>query len=200
MAQNKPAGEEPRLIGEEPVYSGFSRVSRVTLEMDWAGHRHRFIREVHDHGHVAAVVPVDPERGMGILLRQFRASPFLDGGDGWLWEIPAGILDGEPPDLCAAREGEEETGVPVTRISRLSEVWTSPGVVKERVYLYWGVYSGPPPHRLGGLAGESEMIEVHELPLEEIGARLDAGQITDAKSALALHQLRALRPDLFAVR
>lgn len=191
-------GRGPRVVSEEPLYSGFVRLSRVVLELSWDGHLHRVTREIHDHGHVAAVVPVDPARGMGILIRQFRAAPFLDGGDGWLWEVPAGLLDGDAPEDCASREAEEETGLGVTRLESLGVVWTSPGIVKERVHLYWGVYDGPPPADTAGLGHEGEMIEVHELPLAEVAARLDAGQITDAKSAIALHRLRALRPDLFA--
>ena len=48
-------------------------------------------RKVHFHGHVATILPVDPARKAGALARQFRLSPFLDGGDGWLWEIPGNL-------------------------------------------------------------------------------------------------------------
>ena len=41
------------------------------------------------------------------LIRQFRP-----GANQPLWEIPAGTLEpGEPPDVCARRELEEEAGV-----------------------------------------------------------------------------------------
>lgn len=199
MTGESPGQERASQIGEMTLYSGFVRLSRVTIEVEWAGRRHRVEREIHDHGHVAAIVPVDPLRGMGLLLRQFRAAPFLDGGDGWLWEIPAGMLNGDDPADCASREAQEETGLRVNEIASLGIIWTSPGVIKERVHLFWATYSGPPPSAIGGREGEGEMIEVHELPLAEIAARLDSGDITDAKSALALYRLRALRPELLAV-
>lgn len=197
MSRDEGSTEAPRVVDEAPLYQGFVRLSRVTLELEWHGRRQRMVREIHDHGHVAALFPVDPARRMGLLLRQFRAGPYLDGDDGWLWEIPAGLLDGEAPEACAARETREETGVDVSDIASLGEIWTSPGVVKERVHLFWAAYQGPPPAATGGADGETEIIEVHELPLDEIAARLDADQITDAKSALALFRLRALRPELF---
>jgi GDP-mannose pyrophosphatase NudK len=187
----------PRVVAEEELYRGFVRLSRVTVEIRWQGDMRQLAREIHDHGHVAAILPVDPGRGTGILIRQFRVTPFLDGEDGWMWEIPAGLLDGETPERCAGREAQEETGVTVSGIASLGTVWTSPGIVKERVHLFWGRYSGPPPAATAGLDHENEMIEVHELPMSEIAGRLDAGQISDAKSALTLHRLRRLRPDLF---
>jgi GDP-mannose pyrophosphatase NudK len=188
----------PRIIDEAPLYEGFVRLSRVRLDIEWRGRHHRMVREIHDHGHVAAIVPVDAARRMGLLIRQFRACPFLDGEDGWLWEIPAGMLDGEAPEVCAAREAREETGVELSQVEPIGVIWTSPGVVEERVHLFWGIYDGPPPAAIGGADGESEIIEVHELALEEIAARLDGGEIIDAKSAIALHRLRAKHPHLFA--
>ena len=58
-----------------------------------------------DHPGAAAIVPVD-EDGNIIMVRQFRYA-----ASGYIYEIPAGKLDnGEAPELCAARELQEETG------------------------------------------------------------------------------------------
>ena len=45
----------------------------------------------------------------------------------------------------------------------------------------------------GGLAHEHEHIEVVELPVDEALARLEAGEISDAKSVIALQWLAARR-------
>ena len=46
------------------------------------GRRERLVREVHDHGHGAAVLPFDPERHTVLLVRQFRLPAYLFDGDG----------------------------------------------------------------------------------------------------------------------
>lgn len=189
--------DRPRITDRETLYSGFVELNRVGIEFDWGGKRRHIEREIHDHGNVAAIVPVDPKRQRVLLIRQFRAGPFLDGEDGWLWEIPAGIIHEEAPEECAVREAKEETGAALRTVSPLGAIWPSPGLVKEKVHLFWGVYEGPPPSATGGMEDESEFIEVHELPVVEVISRLDAGEIGDGKSALALYLLRAQRPDLF---
>ena len=57
------------------------------------------------HPGAAAVVAVDDQERV-LLVRQYR---YATGG--WLLEVPAGKLAaGEPPEACARREVEEETG------------------------------------------------------------------------------------------
>lgn len=190
--------QTPRVIGEKRVYDGFANITRYTVDAPWQGKMLRLDREVHFHGHVAAILPVDPARKMGILVRQFRLSPFLDGGDGWLWEIPGGLLDGDPPEVCAAKEAKEEAGIAMETLESLGELLSSPGIVRERVHVFWGTYAGPPPATTGGLDHEGEMIEVHELPMADIARMAEAGEIIDAKSEIAVFRLKARRPDLFA--
>jgi nudix-type nucleoside diphosphatase (YffH/AdpP family) len=188
---------ELRVLGEETLYEGFVRLSRYTFEMDWQGRTLRLDREVHSHGDVAAVLPVDVERGTGVLIRQFRFIPTLDGIDGWLWEIPAGLLEGDHPADCAVKEAREEARIEVGALESLGICLSSPGIVRETVSLFWGTYSGPPQATIGGLDHEAEMIEIHELPLAEIARMTDDGLILDAKSAVAVCRLRARRPGLF---
>ena len=50
---------------------------------------------------------------------------------------PAGHLDpGESPETCALRETEEETGYRAGRLEPLGWIWTSPGVLDEKIWLY----------------------------------------------------------------
>lgn len=193
----EPTAQRPRIIDEETFYDGFARLDRVTLDAPWNGKVVRLVREVHFHGHGAAILPVDPDRRTGILLRQFRVPPFIDGEDGWLWEIPAGLLEGDPPERCVVKEAREEAGIDIENLESLGGILSSPGIVRERLHLFWGTYAGPPPSRIGGLDHEGEMIEVHELPMVEIGRMVDEGTIDDAKSAMVIFRLRIRWPDLF---
>lgn len=195
MSFDKPS--PPRVVDERLIYDGFIKLTQVTVEAPWAGRLMRFSREVHFHGHGAAILPVDVDRRMALLIRQFRLPAFLDDGDGWLWEVPAGLLEGDAPDACVTREAREETGAEVDALESLGGSLSSPGIMREVIHLYWGRYSGPHSARTGGLDSENEMIEVHELPLSKVGEMADQGEITDSKSAVAIFRLRARHPALF---
>lgn len=48
---------------------------------------------------------------MVILVRQFRPQAMVNGGNPFLVEVCAGVLDGDDPATCARKEALEEAGV-----------------------------------------------------------------------------------------
>lgn len=141
--------------------------------------------EILEHPGAAAVVPFLTDDRI-LLLRQYR---YAAGGT--IWEIPAGKLDpGEDPETCALRELEEETGYRAGRIVRTGEILTTPGFTNERIYLYaaYDLVPGRLQH------GRGEVIEIHEVPLEEALAMVESGEIVDAKSIVALHHITRATP------
>jgi nudix-type nucleoside diphosphatase (YffH/AdpP family) len=144
-------------------------------------------REVFDRGHAAAVLPIDPERGTVIVIRQFRLPAFLAEHRAPLVEVIAGALDGDAPDVCARREAMEEAGVEVGDLKRVFHCFMSPGAVTERMHLFVASYSSASrTAKGGGLADEGEDIEVLEMPLAQALAMIDSGEICDAKTILLL--------------
>ncbi len=84
-----------------------------------------------DHPGASAVVPVDND-GNIIMVRQFRYA-----ASGFILEIPAGKIDaGEAPEICAARELQEETGYRSDHLEPLGFIWTTPGFTNEKIWLY----------------------------------------------------------------
>ena len=69
------------------------------------------VREVYDHGSAAAILLLDPQRAVMTLVRQFRLPPHLNGDDGNMIEVCAGLLDGDDPETCVTKEALEETGI-----------------------------------------------------------------------------------------
>lgn len=132
--------------------------------------------EIVGHPGGAAVVAVNAA-GEVCLLRQYR---HVAGG--WVWEIPAGKLDGQNPDATARNELREEAGCTAARWEPLGRVLSSPGVFAEIVHLFLAREL-----TLVGAAPETdEVFEAHWLPLAEAARRALAGEIEDGKSVIAL--------------
>jgi ADP-ribose pyrophosphatase len=129
------------------------------------------------HPGAAAVVPFASSDEV-LLIRQFRYA-----AGGFILEVPAGKLDaGERPDVCAARELEEEAGQRAGRLEELGWIWTTPGFTDERIFLFAAFDLTPVPRQLD----DDEVIEVVRVPLAGALDLVWRGELNDGKSALAL--------------
>lgn len=145
------------------------------------------VREVHDHGSGAAVLPYDATRRTVLLVRQFRLPVYLSGGSGDLIEVCAGLLDGDSPEVCARREAEEELGHRIENPREVASTFMTPGAVTERLTMFLADYSADT--RIGGGGGhahEGEDIEVLEMPFSAAWRMLCDGEIADAKTVMLL--------------
>jgi ADP-ribose pyrophosphatase len=132
--------------------------------------------EIVTHPGGAAVVAVNAANEV-CLLRQYR---HVTGG--WIWEIPAGKLDGKSPDEIARNELREEAGRRAASWASLGRMWSSPGVFTEIVHLYLARDLEAVPADLE----PEEVIEVHWVPLGEAVGRALSGEIEDAKTVVGL--------------
>ena len=148
----------------------------------------REVREAYDRGNGVVILLYDPDAGTVLLTRQFRLPAFLNGHpDGMLIEAAAGLLDGEDPEAAIRREAEEESGVRVGEITRLFELFMSPGSVTERVTFFAATYSHEQRVSAGGgLTHEGEDIEVLELTMAEAMEMVGRSEIADGKTVLLL--------------
>lgn len=149
------------------------------------GRTDTLVREVHDHGHGACVLPYDRRRGRVLLVRQFRLPALLNGLEGDLIEVCAGLLDGNDPAECARREAEEELGFRISNLRQMASTMMSPGAITERLTLFLADYdiSGRISDG-GGHPHEGEDIEVLEMPFAEARQLVKSGGIIDAKSVM----------------
>lgn len=135
------------------------------------------------HPGASCVVPIEND-GRVLLIRQYRHA-----AGGTIWEVPAGKLEGDTPEECAAKELEEEAGRRAGRLERLGEIWTTPGFTDEKIHLFAAFDLVEVPHA----REEHEVIEVVPMALEDALDLVWRGELTDAKSALALiHTARRL--------
>lgn len=160
------------------------------------GHWDRQQREAYDRGNGAAVLLYDPQRHTVLLTRQFRLPTFINGNtDGLLTEVCAGVLEGDNAEACMRREILEETGYEVPHLEQVAAVYTSPGAVTEKLYLFQGAYH--PEMKMapgGGIAEETEDIEVLEWTYAGVLKAMENGEIRDAKTLILLQHAALYGP------
>jgi ADP-ribose pyrophosphatase len=134
------------------------------------------------HPGAAAVVPLDDE-GQVTLIHQFRHA-----AGGFIWEIPAGKLDGgEQPIACAARELQEEVGLAAGELIHLGSILTAPGFCDERIHLFLARALMPAEQRLE----QDEVLSVSRVPLRRALEMIRSGEIEDAKTIAGLYHAAA---------
>ncbi len=134
-------------------------------------------REIIDHRGSAVIVPVYQDETIG-LVRQYRHA-----AKEFLLEIPAGSLEnGEEPEICAARELEEEVGVTADKIEKISEFYVSPGFLTEKMFVYLATGLTQTQQNLE----IDEIIELERMSFPEAFELIRNGGIEDAKTIIGL--------------
>jgi nudix-type nucleoside diphosphatase (YffH/AdpP family) len=146
-----------------------------------------------DRGDAVAALVYDRDSDTLLFVEQFRYATH-EKGPGWLSEVPAGMIDpGETPEAALVREIHEEIGY-APRLEDLQFIacfYLSPGGTSERIFLYYTPVSGLTRiSEGGGLVEEGEDIRKLMVKADEALRRLDAGEIVDAKTIIALQWYR----------
>lgn len=179
---------KPRVSIErvEPLSHNWVKLDRYTISYTRQdGRTDTLVREVHDHGSGASVLPYDAGRGTVLLVKQFRLPPHLAGLDGFIIECCAGLLDGDDPAACAKRESEEELGFRISNLRLVANPFATPGVVTERIAMFLADYDHTARiNDGGGHAHEGEDIEVLEMPFDDMRRMVKGGDILDAKTIM----------------
>ena len=136
-------------------------------------------REITRHPGAVCVVPVVGSEV--VMIRQFR--PAI--GD-HLLEIPAGKrdIDGEPPDVTAHRELQEEVGLSTNNIVELAQFYNSPGFCDEYSYCYLALDCEYVTDDRQGL--EEEYMTIERISISDTLALVTSGKIVDAKTIIGL--------------
>ena len=129
-------------------------------------------REVVEHPGGVTVLPLEPD-GTVWCVRQYRY-PFSRT----LLEVPAGKLEpGEAPELAAARELSEETGLTAGRMQYLEVLH---------------IYLARDLHRGAAHLDPGEFLNVERHPLEELVQMALDGELCDGKTTVALLKTQLL--------
>jgi ADP-ribose pyrophosphatase len=165
----------PRVVSSTPIYHG--RVIDVRVDEIEVEPGRVYKRDVVSHSGAVVIIPIDDQDRI-LWITQYR---YAAGKT--LLELPAGTLEaGEEPLECAHREIVEEVGFAAGDLVPLGGFYSAPGFCTE--YLHAFLATGLREDYADG--DEDEDITVIPLTLEETYARLDAGEIVDAKSIATL--------------
>ena len=168
--------EEIKRIKRELAYKGI--ILNIYKDYMSLPNGHTAIWDFVEHKGAAAVVPVTKE-GKILMVRQYR-----NALERYTLEIPAGAVDyiGEPKDICAARELEEETGFKAGKLEWLVNINTTVAFCNEFI----GVYVATDLLSSRQNLDEDEFLNVEAHDLDELIPMIFEGKITDSKTIASL--------------
>lgn len=181
------------ILKEERVFDGFFKIDQATLKHEkFDGNMSEEITRLNfNRGDSVGVLLWNEVYETVILTQQFRYPAYVAEGNGWLYEIVAGMVDDRDAIDVAHAELLEEAGYKVGKLEHLSTFFMSPGGTSERIVLYLGTLDQV-SERFGcggGLVSEGEDIQIIELTLGEALNMIESGEICDAKTIIALQWL-----------
>lgn len=177
------------------VISNFwGKLEQVSFDFTFQnGKTERLKHEVYGKNDGVAVLLYNPSSNKVILSKQFRIPVYVAGvKNGFLIEVVGGAIDeNESPEATVIRETKEEVGYRIVNPKRVAKVFLSPGLMKEQVHLYVAEYSEKDKIALGGgLASESEEIEVLETDFLDALQLIKSEEIIDARTIMLLQYVQ----------
>ncbi len=184
--------KDVNVLTKETLYKGFFECNRYsfTHPLFDGGTSDIVKREVFERGHAVAVLPYDPILDELVLLEQFRFPAMETTQSAWLIEVVAGIIDpGETPEEVCYREAQEEAGINISNLTKISSYLTTPGACTERIELYIAQVDAKTAKGIHGLDNEAEDIKVLRVPLAQTEEWLNNGRIDNSTAIIALQWL-----------
>jgi ADP-ribose pyrophosphatase len=183
MASKKQQNNKARILESKVMYRG----PVFTVRRDRVAEPGGIVasRDLVVHGGSVVVLPVLAD-GRILLIRQYRHA-----AGRFLWELVAGRIErGERPLAAARRELAEETGYTARRLTKMLDVFPTPGFVNERMLIYAAEGLRPGVAR----PEADEKIESKAFPRRQLEAMMRTGKLRDAKSfAGILFYMRFIR-------
>ncbi len=180
---------ESDIKSSEIIFNEFFTIekARVSWEQFDGSMGDEKTRYVVRRGDSVGVVALCNESRRVILIRQFRFPALRKGEDGYLWEIPAGMVRrGENPASTAERELFEETGLRPLEIKPLVSFFLSPGALDEKIHIFLALVPECGGKIVTGNEEEDENLFLENFGEDEVMRMIKSREIVDGKSIAAL--------------
>ncbi|MDA8311594.1 MAG: NUDIX hydrolase [Actinomycetota bacterium] len=181
-SEGEPSEADPlqgfRRLGGRPRFEGRLFAVETVAYADPDGHE--ITRDVVRHPGAVSVVAAHGD-GTVTLVRQVRVAVAAA-----VLEAPAGTrdVDGEPPEVTARRELEEEAGLRAARLERLGSVYNSPGYTDQRTILYLATDLTPGETQPSG--AEERWMTTERIALCDVERLVADGRLLDATTIAGL--------------
>ena len=175
-------------VSRRDIYDG--HVLHVVVDDVILPNGEKAIRELCLHVGAVCIIPITDD-GRIVMERQFR---YPHGRV--FYEIPAGKLNfkDEDPLLAAKRELREETGAVAGKMTYLGPLDTSPALIDEKIHMYMAEDLTFVERDLD----DDEFLDVEYASLTDLYKMVMSGEISDAKTQIAVLKVASLRPELLS--
>lgn len=173
----------------------WAKLEQVSFDFTFKkGKTERLTHEVYGKSDGVAVLLYNPITKKVVLSKQLRIPMYVAGvKNGFSIEVVGGAIDkNESPEKSVIRETREEIGYNISEVEKVSTVFLSPGLMREQVHLYIATYTEKDKleNEGGGLAAESEEIEVLETDFFDALQMIENQEIIDARTIMLLYHLK----------
>lgn len=208
MSESSPSNEQQPWVKLEEEHEDYAfgrlfKVVRASLRYRrFDGHMSEPVTRINFvRGMAAGVLLYDPDQDTVILVRQFRYPVYANLSEqerratpqlAWVLELVAGVPEeGASVKELARKELIEEAGIDVTGdLEPIATIYPSPGGTSEQITIFLAHVDAKQERGSGGgVLAEGEDTQVVEMPFQEALAKIRAGEITDAKTIIALQHL-----------
>lgn len=174
------------IVKTDLIHKGFILLKKIKVTLD-SFSQHTITKEVEvvERKNSVGILVKETTTNTFLFTEQFRLPTTFSGGNGWIFEIPAGTIDkGETSEQAVKREVLEELGYKVDSIEKVYEGYLSPGILTEQITLFYTeVTANDQIEKGGGEEGEKEDIKLVKLDVEKV---VKDPYKFDAKTTIAL--------------
>lgn len=165
------AHEKSAHIERKVIYQGKTIALRNDILLDQGKPIRKW--DIVEHPGAVVMVPITNE-GKLILVKQWRRAV-----QEIILELPAGTLEqGEPPELCAQRELQEEIGFRAKKMTSLGGFYSAPGFCSEYLHLFLAQDLEESALDADG----DEAIDLVVVNIDQVWKMIAEGKIRDAKT------------------
>ncbi|EGU48826.1 ADP-ribose pyrophosphatase [Vibrio ichthyoenteri ATCC 700023] len=184
--------EDVEIISKETLYQGFFKMVKYRFKhkLFEGGWSQEIDREMFERGHAAALLPYDAKTDQVVLVEQIRVGA-LEHAQPWQLEIVAGIIDpNESAQDVVRREAQEEAGIEVAKLAKVTSYYPSSGGCSEKLDVFVGEVDASTAYGVHGLDYEGEDIRVHVVSREQAYQWVVDGRFENGASIIALQWLQ----------
>ena len=185
-----------KVLAKKSLHQGYFDLYQYDLKIPSLAEKNKSIfhekRELLQTPDSVLVLLYAPSTDHFVFCEEFRIGIQFNAdahNNPFLIQCVAGTIENdEQPQETAVKEVQEETGIVVDKLERITSVYKSPGILTEKSYLYYGEIVGEPKAGIYGIG--SEEIKTHLISRKEVYHRMDNEQIHDAATLIALQWFR----------